>query len=140
MVNYWYLDYFNIKICKFMLNKIKKNWKNILIGVLLLFSLSKCTQSCNRSINIDELNKKVSYQDSVISCYKIQVDQLQKDTAQYIEKLNVYKSFNETMSNNIAQQNEIAKQNAKNNAKLLRELNNNSINNNSINNNNNSNK
>lgn len=113
-----------------MLNKIKKNWKNILIGVLLLFSLSKCTQSCNRSINIDELNKKVSYQDSVISCYKIQVDQLQKDTAQYIEKLNVYKSFNETMSNNIAQQNEIAKQNAKNNAKLLRELNNNSINNN----------
>lgn len=37
------------------MEKIKKHWKNILLIVLLLFSLSKCTQSCNRAGTIDKI-------------------------------------------------------------------------------------
>ena len=37
---------------------IKKHWKNILLIVLLLFSLSKCTQSCNRAGTIDKMESE----------------------------------------------------------------------------------
>ena len=49
---------------------IKKHWKNILLIVLLLFSLSKCTQSCNRAVTIDKMESEntelVAKKDSII--------------------------------------------------------------------------
>lgn len=49
---------------------IKKNWKNILIVVLVLFSLTKCTQSCNRAGYAEQIEREYTVssaaQDSVI--------------------------------------------------------------------------
>lgn len=43
----------------------KKRWQMVLIVLLFMFSLSKCTQSCNRSIEIDNLNTKYEQLDSI---------------------------------------------------------------------------
>lgn len=48
------------------MNKIKKNWKSILIVLLVLFSLNKCTVSCNRQGVIDKQNIEIIKQDSLI--------------------------------------------------------------------------
>ncbi len=48
------------------MNKIKKNWKSILIVLLVLFSLNKCTVSCNRQGVIDKQNIEIVKQDSLI--------------------------------------------------------------------------
>lgn len=48
------------------MEQIKKNWKNILIGILVLFSLSKCVQSCNRDGVINKLTKITENKDSII--------------------------------------------------------------------------
>ena len=52
------------------MEQIKKHWKNILLIVLLLFSLSKCTQSCNRAGTIDKMEAEntelVAKKDSTI--------------------------------------------------------------------------
>lgn len=36
---------------------IKKHWKEVLIGLLIIFSLNKCTVACNRANAVDKLNK-----------------------------------------------------------------------------------
>lgn len=48
------------------MESIKKHWKNIVIVLLMLFGLSKCTQSCNRARLIDEEKKQVENKDSII--------------------------------------------------------------------------
>ena len=35
---------------------IKKHWKEVLIGLLIIFSLNKCTVACNRGNTVNELN------------------------------------------------------------------------------------
>ena len=42
------------------MEQIKKHWKNILLVILLLFSLSKCTQSCNRAGEIDKITTETT--------------------------------------------------------------------------------
>ena len=44
-----------------------KNWKNILLIVLVLFSLSKCTSSCNRKQEINRLNVQIERLDSTLA-------------------------------------------------------------------------
>ena len=92
---------------------MRKNWKNILIGVLVLFSLGKCTQSCNRSLKINELSSTVTTQDSMISSMSRQIELLEIDTATYKGKLHMYEGFTETMSHSIEVQNSIAERNAR---------------------------
>ena len=50
---------------------LKKNWNVIVILVLVVFGLNKCTQSCNRETSIQELSEKLSNKtsqsDSIIS-------------------------------------------------------------------------
>ena len=49
---------------------IKKHWKEIVIGLLVIFSLNKCTQSCSRgnALNESEFNriKTEIHKDSII--------------------------------------------------------------------------
>lgn len=49
---------------------IKLHWKEIVIGLLLVFCLNKCTQSCNRGNELDYNNIKhnieVTQKDSLI--------------------------------------------------------------------------
>ena len=49
-----------------MLNKLKKNWKTVLIALLVLFSLNKCTVSCNRQGVIDKQNIALVQKDNII--------------------------------------------------------------------------
>lgn len=42
---------------------LKTHWKEIIIGLLVIFSLNKCTQSCNRSTEIE--NNKIEYTQNI---------------------------------------------------------------------------
>ena len=56
------------------LDLIKKNWKNIVLILLVLFSFSKCTSSCSRGKQIDKLNYQIVQMDSVIIAQGITLD------------------------------------------------------------------
>lgn len=55
------------------MKKINKYWKEILIGLLIIFSLNKCTVACNRSSKINKQNIEIVQKDSVI---KVKTDSL----------------------------------------------------------------
>lgn len=44
-----------------------KNWKNILLIILVIFSLSKCTSSCSRKMEINRLNVQIEQLDSTLA-------------------------------------------------------------------------
>jgi len=48
------------------MEKLKKNWYIIVIAILLIFGLSKCSQSCNRQTTIDTQNVELTKRDSTI--------------------------------------------------------------------------
>lgn len=52
---------------------IKKNWKTILIVLLVIFSLNKCTVACNRDTKINKQQTELVQKDSII---KAQYDSL----------------------------------------------------------------
>lgn len=52
---------------------IKKNWKIILIILLVLFGMNKCTVSCNRGTKINKQQTELVQKDSII---KAQSDSL----------------------------------------------------------------
>lgn len=58
------------------IEKLKRNWKNILLIILVLFSFSKCTSSCSKSRQIDKLNYQIEQMDSVIVSNGIEIDKL----------------------------------------------------------------
>lgn len=58
------------------IEKLKANWKNILLILLLLFSLNKCTSSCSRGKKIDKLNYQIEQRDSIITSNGIELDKL----------------------------------------------------------------
>lgn len=55
------------------MEKIKQYWKEILIGLLILFGLNKCTVACNRDTVINTQNTEIVQKDSII---KVQTDSL----------------------------------------------------------------
>ena len=59
-----------------LIDKIKRNWKNILLIILILFSVSKCTSSCTRGKQIDKLKYQIIQMDSVIHANGIELDKL----------------------------------------------------------------
>ena len=65
-----------IKNKETLIDKIKRNWKNILLIILILFSVSKCTSSCTRGKQIDKLNYQIIQMDSVIHANGIELDKL----------------------------------------------------------------
>ncbi|MBO5005633.1 MAG: hypothetical protein J6D03_10540 [Clostridia bacterium] len=99
------------------MNKIKKNWKNILLVVLLMFSLNKCTQSCNRSVKIDKLSTEVTVKDSMISSLDSQVKALVRDTTDYANQIRMYNKFGKQTDEYIKQRNKTDSINAANIAK-----------------------
>lgn len=91
-----------------MIEKIKKNWKIILIFVLVLFGMNKCTVSCNRQGEIDRLNVQieqmdstykydVSERDSKIELLTDSLDDLNKDYNHLIDKYNITVESNSRM-------------------------------------------
>jgi len=55
------------------MKKIKKYWREILLGIFVIFSLNKCTVACNRDTTINKQNIEILQKDSII---KIQKDSL----------------------------------------------------------------
>lgn len=94
-----------------------KNWKNILLIVLVLFSLNKCTQSCNRASQLDKLSVTIAQQDSIISSQEDQVTALVRDTADYLNQIRMYSKFGKQTDEYIRQRNVADSINAINNAK-----------------------
>ena len=90
-----------------LMKKIKQYWKEILIAVFLLFSMNKCTQSCNRQSVINNQSKQIERLDSVVNVlkadtleklHKIEILQEQINTAN--ERVNVAVSKSETAKAN----------------------------------------
>lgn len=115
------------------LDKIKKNWKNILLIVLILFSVSKCTSSCSRGRQIDKLNYQIVQMDSVITANGIELDKLNMrlddaktsidsykgiatgNQRELVEKVSELTEENKTLQNKV---NSLTKENTKLNKKI----------------------
>ena len=89
------------------MKKIKQYWKEILIAVFLLFSMNKCTQSCNRQSVINRQHKQIEQLDSIVNVlkadtlekfHKIELLHEQINTAN--ERVNVAVSKSETAKDN----------------------------------------
>lgn len=70
-----------------------KNLKVILIVILLLFGMQKCTQSCNRQGKIVVLTERVQYLDSVIDVRNHTITLLERDTMDYLNQIKMYQKF-----------------------------------------------
>jgi len=66
----------NKEIKETFIDKVKRNWKNIVLILLLLFSLSKCTSSCNKQREINKMEYQIVQMDSVITANGIELDKL----------------------------------------------------------------
>jgi len=113
---------------------VKKNWKIILIVLLILFGMNKCTVSCNRSTKIDKQQIELVQKDSIIKAqadslniFKVRWDENQKGQANY---QNLAKGTKQDLENEIESLNNVinAYKNQVNalknqNAKLIKENN-----------------
>ena len=97
-----------------MLDKIKKNWQIILIVILLLFGLNKCTQSCNRQTKIDEQTTKIEQLDSALQKKNSEVVSLKRDTSDYLNRIRMYDKFGKETNDYIRQRNHTDSLNAVN--------------------------
>ncbi len=71
------------------MTNIKKYWKEILLVLLLIFSLNKCTQSCSRSTVINTQQIEIAQKDSIIK-------QLREDSTISAIRFNDAQASNET--------------------------------------------
>lgn len=66
---------------------IKQNWKIIVIVLLAIFSLSKCTQSCNRSTTINQKDIEIAALDSTVKVLNDSINSLNTIIKVYEEKV-----------------------------------------------------
>lgn len=70
---------------------IKLHWKEIIIGLLIVFGLNKCTQSCNRQTTIDEKVTEITVmtntKDSIINILNDSIGKLNIRLQVYEEKV-----------------------------------------------------
>lgn len=69
---------------------INKNCQKIIIVLLVLFSLNKCTISCNRGNEIDKLNVNIENCDSVNKLLTDSISKLNMEIIILNEKINGY--------------------------------------------------
>ena len=90
---------------------IKKNWKIIVIVLLVLFGMNKCTVSCNRGTTINKQQIELFQKDSIIKAqndslniFKVRWDENQKGQANY---QNLAKGTKQDLENEIESLNNI---------------------------------
>jgi inorganic pyrophosphatase len=66
---------------------LNKYWKNIVIVILVLFSLNKCTVSCNRGNKLKQTNIEIIQRDSVITDMNDTIKHLKSEIQILNEKL-----------------------------------------------------
>lgn len=82
------------------MNKLKKNWKQILFVFVCCFALNKCTVSCNRQGEIDRLNATIEVYDSIVTAQSDRIDSITEVTQRQqirIELLNQSAATNAEM-------------------------------------------
>lgn len=104
-----------------MKEKLKKNWKEILLVILVIFSMNKCTQSCNRQNKIDKLNREMFVSDStnkvLEDSLKEEIKNLNAHITTLTEVNGVLKDNNDNMQTQIFKKDSI---NAVNKVKVIR--------------------
>lgn len=80
------------------MEKIKKNWKTILIVLLVIFSLNKCTVSCNRGSKLSQAEQTISKQDSTIKVMSDSIKSLNVTIANLADKNGMLSEFNKQQS------------------------------------------
>lgn len=80
------------------MEKIKKNWKTILIVVLLLFSLNKCTVSCNRGSKLKKANEELVIKDSIVKTLSDSIKSLNITINNLNDKNGMLSEFNKQQS------------------------------------------
>ena len=76
------------------MNKLKKNWKEILIVLLILFGMNKCTVSCNRGSKLNKANKEILYKDSLNKAMTDSIKSLNVTIANLTDKNGMLSEFN----------------------------------------------
>ena len=76
------------------MNKLKKNWKEILIVLLILFGMNKCTVSCNRGSKLNKANKEIVYKDSLNKAMTDSIKSLNVTIANLSDKNGMLSEFN----------------------------------------------
>lgn len=70
---------------------LKTHWKEVVIGLLVVFGLNKCTQSCNRQTIIDEKVSQITIiennKDSIINVLNDSIGKLNIRLQVYEEKV-----------------------------------------------------
>lgn len=72
---------------------IKKHIKEIIIVILALFGLNKCTQSCNRGQKNADQAWLIANKDSCIDKQVHIIDSLNRDIDEYTRRLEMYGEF-----------------------------------------------
>lgn len=75
------------------MDKIKKNWKEILIVLLLIFGMNKCTTSCNRGQQIKKQSTEISTKDSTLNAKQDTIKVLVRDIEDYRNQIMMLKGF-----------------------------------------------
>lgn len=75
------------------IDTLKKNWKNILLILLVLFSMSKCTSSCSRGREIDRLNVQIEQLDSIVVAKGIEYDKQSIELQGFKTSIDSYKGI-----------------------------------------------
>ena len=76
------------------MNKLKKNWKEILIVLLILFGMNKCTVSCNRGSKLTKANQEIVYKDSLNKVMTDSIKSLNVTIANLADKNGMLSEFN----------------------------------------------
>lgn len=72
---------------------IKKHWKEILLALLIVFSLNKCTVACNRDTKINKLQTEIIQKDSIINKQKEDLDVLKIRWADAMSNQSTYQGL-----------------------------------------------
>ena len=76
------------------MNKLKKNWKEILIVLLILFGMNKCTVSCNRGSKLNKANQEIVYKDSLNKAMADSIKSLNVTITNLADKNGMLSEFN----------------------------------------------
>ena len=72
---------------------IKKHWKEILLALLIVFSLNKCTVACNRDTKINKLQTEIVQKDSIINKQNKDLDVLKIRWADAMSNQSTYQGL-----------------------------------------------
>lgn len=72
---------------------IKKYKIQIIIIILVLFSLNRCTVACNRGLDIESNNTNIESLKSTLNKQALIIDSLNRDIEEYQNRLRLYEDF-----------------------------------------------